>query len=537
MKFPFFGSKSWSISGLTPPWGDRKSIYWHIANHIEEDSLGLTEGGEELPDEQLVRGNRPFSWAAGALDGLFGSTGEGNEAEMRVSELFDAIVDITEKSSDRNLVRFYQLATSGNVLGIVDHLLEKIAYSSSLQKDRLHTVARWLAMESADREVVKLAISILGLFRDENDFDLLMKLGRHEEFTLYVTVAIQNSGSDVDNRLWKLAQHVRGWGRVNIVERLAMTNDDYIRDWLVREGYQNDIMLEYTALICARAGELHRKLKEEKVDDELVKAAGEILTALLSGSGPAECYESYNEGPGTFEVYLDILAGRENEIEALVFAGRMEGFLNDPESFSDLPADLKSEWQNRTSGMLASVSRIKNQPSWEEKIREQLTAENRVEFWIATEGAKVFGIDTWNYFFDRIKNGEDYWWDAMQTDDPTRIDLLVEYAEKTLPLETIATGPSDALGLGPEFADHQKLDWLLQDLRRFPGKGLRLVHAGLNSPVVRNRNMAVRAIAEIPLEERTEKIKKSLADACLIEPNEETRKIMESTIRGERTDD
>jgi hypothetical protein len=39
------------------------------------------------------------------------------------------------------------------------------------------------------------------------------------------------------------------------------------------------------------------------------------------------------------------------------------------------------------------------------------------------------------------------------------------------------------------------LDFILQDLRRFPGKGRPLIRAGLQSPVVRNRNMTVRALA------------------------------------------
>ena len=533
VKLPFFKSRSWSISNLKPPWGDRKSIYWHIANHIEEDRLGLTEGGEDLPDEQIVRGDSQFGWMAGAMDGALGFRAEGENAEQNLAALYDAIVRLTEESSDRYLELLYELVTSGSALSIVDMLLQKIADDLPTHHDRLHTLARWLAMESADREVVKLAISILGLFRDEHDLDLLMTLGRHEEFTLFVAVALQNSEVDVDNRLWKLAQHVRGWGRINIVERLAETDDDYIKDWLLREGYRNDVMYEYTALICARTGELHRRLKEGKNDDELIESAGAILTAVLAGSGPAEGYEVYEQGAETFETYLRILSERDNGLDALVFADRMERFLKEPENTRELSDGIRQSWELRRNGMLDSASRIKDQHGWEEKTHEALLSTDRLQFWTATEAAQVLGIDAWPHFFTRIKNGEDCWWNALQTDDVERIDALIKYAEETIPLEKIATGPSDKLGLGPEFAEHSKLDWLLQELRRFPGKGMVLIQTGLRSPVVRNRNLAVRALAEIPREDRTEEVTQLLADAHKIEPDVEARKWMESAMKGE----
>lgn len=537
MKFRLFKNKPWNISSLNPPWNDRKSIYWHLANHIEEDSLGLKNGGEELPDESHIRGDNQITWAAGALDSLLGSSAEGADADRQISTLYEALNDLTEESSDKNLIRFYELASGENVIGSVDRLLEKIVSDPPRHQDNLHTIARWFAMEAADREIVKLAISILGLFRDENDLELLMTLGRHEEFTLFVAVAIQNSEADVDNRLWKLAQHVRGWGRVNIIDRLAATDDSYIKDWLLREGYQNEIMLEYTALICARAGELHRRLVEKDIDDEIVNSARDVLSAILSGSGPAEGYEVYDEGPETYDTYLKLLTERENPIEALVFADQMEIFLSDEKNLAELPTTLKTEWQNRRTAMLSSVAKIKDQSGWQEKVNKQLTAHERLEFWNATEAAKIIGIDAWDNFFERIKKGEDYWWNALQTDDVRRIDTLIQYAEETISLEKIATGPANELGLGFAFEDHQKLDWLLQELRRFPKKGLPLIKTGLRSPVVRNRNMAVRALAEIPVDERSDDLNRALADACSAEPNDDTKEIMRAVMNGQKVAD
>jgi hypothetical protein len=79
----------------------------------------------------------------------------------------------------------------------------------------------------------------------------------------------------------------------------------------------------------------------------------------------------------------------------------------------------------------------------------------------------------------------------MQTADPGRIDRVLALAESAIPLDQIATGPGTELGLG-----HSALDFIMQELGRFPGKGWALVRAALQSPVIRNRGMAIKVLAE-----------------------------------------
>ena len=71
---------------------------------------------------------------------------------------------------------------------------------------------------------------------------------------------------------------------------------------------------------------------------------------------------------------------------------------------------------------------------------------------------------------------------------------MVALALERLPLEAIATGPADDLGLGRAWRAHSALGFVVQDLRRFPGRGWPLVAAALRSPVVRNRHGGVRAL-------------------------------------------
>ena len=537
MKFNFFGNSTWSITNVTPPWQNRPSIYWHIINHLKQDSCGLTEEGEELPDEEKVRGDSQIGWVAGALDGVFGHHGGSDEETLKqVQKILQAFRDFTEKASDKNAAKLYSLLIENKTLSFVDPLLEAIISAEKLDYERLQTVALWLAMEAADREAVKAAISILGLFPGSENRDVIMTLGKHEEFTLYSVVALQNTQDDPENALWQLAQHVRGWGRIHIIERLSETKDEYIKNWLLREGYQNDILYEYTALICAQTGELHYALQQPEVDDELLKGAGQILSTLIVGrnGGPAEGIESYQEGALATENYLRHLIDRDNNLEVLVNVDKIEQFLNDKEDGIDsLPEPIASDWFARQNHLLALIKNIKSQPGWEDKTNLGLQAIERSEFWVATEAAQILGIDAWQFYFEKIKQGEDYWWNAMQTNDPDRIDLLIKYAEQTFPLKEIATGAGDELGLGKEFEAHQKLDWVLQDLRRFPGKGWQLIKAGLQSPVVRNRNMAVNALASWDKNLWTNEVEALFKKAFEVEPNDQTKELMRKITKIE----
>ena len=176
---------------------------------------------------------------------------------------------------------------------------------------------------------------------------------------------------------------------------------------------------------------------------------------------------------------------------------------------------------------------ILSRPGWEQKVRSGLDSEDRDSFWTATEAARLLGIDAWDLYFERVKRGEDLWFFVVQTSDSNRIDRVIAFAEEVLPLQEIASGPSDSLGLGPNFQHHNALDFVLQELGRFPGKGWPLIRAGLHSPSVRNRNMAVRALASWRRTAWPDDAERLLRDAIEAEPNDQTRTTMVKAIEGE----
>lgn len=66
------------------------------------------------------------------------------------------------------------------------------------------------------------------------------------------------------------------------------------KDWLIFEGYKNNIMYEYLAYECAVNGDLNVRLQEKEISEELFESAREIIESLIMG-GPAEDISDYDE--------------------------------------------------------------------------------------------------------------------------------------------------------------------------------------------------------------------------------------------------
>lgn len=530
MNFSFFSRGEWDIQKVTPPWGDRPSIYRHILSMIRPEP-GLGEKGDLLPDDKILRDGNRISWAPGAFDGVFGHHAGNNEAADVAKKILASLRALARKTNDERAASLYSLLSEHPALTYADQLLEAMVAAADLDVGRLHSISRWLATNAADREPVKCGIALMGIVQRDEDRDLLLTLGRHDEFTLFVAVALKNRGDDAELTLWALANLVDGWGRIQIIERLSETKDEKIKAWMLREGYKNSIMEEYTALICARTGDLLAALRQTEPDEKLLKGAGSLLTALIGGrEGPAAGIESYEPGAEATQLYLRHLQSRDLDLEDYVAVNTIETFLNEEEGEVK---DSALGWPQRRSTLLDLIDRIRSRPDWEKRIRAGLESEDPQTFWTATQAARVLRLDVWEVYFERLKRGENQWYHVMQTDDPERIDRAIKFAEETLPLQEIASGPADQLDVGPEFQHHGKLDFVLQELPRFPGKGWPLIRAGLQSPVVRNRNKAVQALAAWDRTTWPAEAELLLRRALKVEPNDTTRARMSKALTGD----
>ncbi len=329
--FPLFGgSNAWRSGKFPKPWDhEREAIYGFLSRS------GFSVSGQELPDEDLIRSKTDISFVAGALDGILGGTAD--DADEVSKAILGHIRTVLRQVDEANLSVFYQSLVDHNALSMADVLMEDISNDQSIDHEKLRILFRWIARNAPDREAVKSSIAVLGMFPGNADRDLFVLLGKHDEFTLFCAVALQNSLGNAEAELWNLAQSVDGWGRVQLVERLRDTADPEIKRWLVRGGFRNSIMDEYLAYIAATTGDLVGQLNG-RLDSELLDGAAGILIALIDG-GPAEGIEDFDQAPQAASLFLQAVSGREASCEQLLAAAKLRAFAGRwPQIFNPRPA-------------------------------------------------------------------------------------------------------------------------------------------------------------------------------------------------------
>lgn len=167
---------------------------------------------------------------------------------------------------------------------------------------------------------------------------------------------------------------------------------------------------------------------------------------------------------------------------------------------------------------------------------EGLRSDGEHAFCNADQAAQALGIDAWEFHWDRLRRSPldcGCWFDVMKWCDDARIGDVLALAEEHLPIEQIATGPADELGLGPEWNLHSCLENILRDLDRFAGQGARFVEAGLQSPVVRSRNIALHVLSEWREGHWPETMRPLLRQMLEFEPDEDVRERIRKVIAGE----
>lgn len=469
------------------PWAGKTSIYSYIREQGE-----AIDGS--LPDDEAYWAGSKLRWVAGGLDGSLGHhAAVSGELSDGARELVELLAKQSRKPSRRKRAVIYSKLMESNLIGQIDAVLEAVRKHPGMQPGPLFEEALWLAEHGAHRNVVKFGIALLGLYHNESVKELLLTLARHDEFTLYAVVAIRNGMEDSNDVLFELAQQVHGWGKIHVVERLEPSRQD-IKDWLLRHGCQNSIMNEYLACICARGGQLHEALSAAHVDDALFEGATDIVQALLSG-GPAEDIDDYEHAPQVISDYLRLAREMASSAKHLSVVMDIQDFLSrDEQTWAEREA---AGWTEALRlSQLELCRSIAASAFWESRVIEAVESDGP-DHGYGVHCARRLGIDIWDRLFAQLEADPlrySHYSELMSTDDPERLRRLIRFAEEKLPLAQIAAGPAEELGMGPEYAAHRCLSSLLQNLGRHEGLGAGLIAAGLSSPVIPNRNLALAAL-------------------------------------------
>ncbi len=534
--FSIFGGND-DIKDDSLPWYNLPSVFEYIKANLDSDG-NLSKEGNKLPDEERRYENEKVRWIAGGLDGTLSYHAQSGNSAKDTKKVVELVKAISQKNSLSKKVELYNLLLKDNLMEFIDPSLEKIAALNLSIKPYLTEYARWLAFKGADRGPVKFGIALLGFIGDKSAIDKLITIGKHEEFTLFSVVALTNIYEDPEMELWELARHVEGWGKIHIVQRLGKTQNSKIKKWLIREGYKNGIMYEYLAYTCAVGGDLRGELRAEVVDDELLNAAGEIIEALING-GPAEDLDLYEDGAEVVMLYVQHMEKKANQTLAdfLVL-----------QSIKRYMEDENADWKERETigwtedlkvNLLIDIHKMINDIKWGQMIKTKIDTRDPREMWQVDQAAEFLGIDMWDIHLNRLTESptqSEHWYKIMQSANNDNIDKIITLALEQLPLDEIATGPADELGLGGEFELHSCLDYLLQRLGAFPNKGFPLIKAALRSPVTRNRNFAIKALSAWGASNWPEGTKSLLVSAEKVEPNESTKTDLRNLLNGKDID-
>lgn len=476
------------MSSPFPKLSRRPSIYEFIVARVDGDGR-LDDSGLSLPDENPSGDG--IRWAAGAMDGVFGHHGSGGNAKEKAAEVGRLLVAVTNKRhSKRRLARLYRAVSADSALDFIDQLVEELVRVKA-NVGGVHDVGRWLAETASDRNATKVGLALLGITGVRDALQVVRTLGAHEEFTLYAAVALCNGMEDHESELWALARSVEGWGRIECVDRLRETTNPEIRDWILREGFRNSIMYEYLAYAAATTGNLRAALAQGD-DRELLTSAGEILDALIVG-GPAEDIADYADAAEAVSLYLGRMADHASTTTDFNTVASIREFLCEDRNWDEAGNGWSGARQARS---LEKCDEILGRPLWREIIGSDLRSSDPAVAWRANRAARTLDIDTFELHFEKVVADPlgGPWFEAWQQADEDRARRLVALAATSLPLSEIASGIGSSNGFGPEWRAHTALDWTLQDLRRFPSLGGELIAVGLQSPVIRNRNMALKAL-------------------------------------------
>ena len=274
-------------------------------------------------------------------------------------------------------------------------------------------------------------------------------------------------------------------------------------------------------------------LDGDDVDDELLRASGEIIQALIVG-GPAASLDDYEEGAAVIELYLDQMEQRASSLPQLLSVAAIRDFLSNDQA--DWEAREGRGWTPaKRLSMQDQCRTIIQRPDWPERVLAGLRSEDEQEFHQADQAATILGIAVWPLHWDRLRQRPlepGRWFRVMKDCTEARIADVIDLAEATIPLDKIGTGPGTEMGLGPGYEAHSCLGYLLQELGRFPGRGVRLIEAGLRSPVIRNRNMALKALSEWGKEKWSAGMTAVLEQARDGEPDADVRRRIENVIAG-----
>ncbi|NUY81890.1 hypothetical protein HUK80_13380 [Flavobacterium sp. MAH-1] len=514
-------------------WRTDNSIFQFLSSSLDGKG-SLDEKAHDLPDEKKDDGQLKF--ASGLMDAMFGVS-DSDDSKKRIAALLKHIKRVARAGDKISEQEFYhEVAENEGVIGIIDEFLRKVVEEALPIEPYLFRYAKDLATKTDKRNAVKFGIAILGLCQDKSVLGDIKILGLHDEFTVYATIAIMNVSDNAVNDLWELAQKVDGWGKIQSVDRLAgLELGNPVKDWLLLEGYKNNIMHEYLAYTCAMNGELHTKLESAQIEYGLFRAASDILEALIVEHSPAEDITAYAFASQVIEDFIRHAKNHAASVSDFNALHKIKDFLTELQD--DIGEQKGNGWtQDGISNCLIDLVEILNAKDWKAVAREALKSNDNLVYWNAKQAADKLGIDLWDTVWARLQENpldSSSWFDVTHHGKPEHAEEIIGFALTHLPFEELGTGAKDSHGFGDDYNKHTSLECATTFLGDYPGMGEKIILTALKSPVTRNRNMAIGTLSKWKKDNWSPEIEKEVDRLSQTEPNTNTKENLQKLLKGQ----
>ena len=261
------------------------SIYKSIKSSIVDGKLPEDFSlPKSYAEDELV-------FADGALDGIY-------TYHMQVPEMskedYSLMVEAIKLASDHKFIEaediFIQLANNNRAISIHDTMQEYIVENSeNIAAGNMYEFSIILIESSNNIECIKYGLTILALLNTNNEElkNTIRTLALSDEFTLFC-VLIMNTWAKGNDDIFETAKKVYGWGRIQAIRflRPLMPRDEEIKDWMLKEGINNNVMSSYSALTIWKEGSIGSILFVDPSKEEL-NYIGNIIVAMLDESAVA----------------------------------------------------------------------------------------------------------------------------------------------------------------------------------------------------------------------------------------------------------
>ncbi len=355
-------------------------------------------------------------------------------------------------------------------------------HRDTVDPERLIWFAGHLLQEADQVEIVKFGLTLLEFydFGDDEEFPTMLHLlAQCNEFTLFCLRDFSVWDTAL-SEIFQVAQNVYGWGRIFALEVLEPKTAQ-IRQWMLEEGWDNDVNPEYTALLIAQSVDLTGVVGRPALTAKAFYGAGRILDALLQDE-PAPGISEIKEPVKLFKGYLDHAKTMAKTVEDYEIILHVLQYVE-----THVEGVNQEALKQQCGAILTSFACAQT-------VREALeqgkgfALARALELPYSEAAEKVLREAP----LDRISLLP-Y---ALTNDEAHNREVIHVY-EEALPLGTLLGGDWEEMPVRQQLSkEYLDLNAVISQLYGYPGVGRNLILAALTSPASMNRNTALEVLLQ-----------------------------------------